>query len=96
MLVARFPNTLSEEQVSKQFCSPLRSRLKFVRRVDCELVGTLKGETQLTRNFTLFPSSTSSDIAALVVRLRELRAPQRTVVEEVCEGVGAVHAVWPE
>jgi hypothetical protein len=32
----------------------------------------------------------------VVKKLRELGAPRRTVIEEVCEGIGAVHPVWED
>ena len=82
------------EEFWENLCSPIAERLeakKLAFHADDILVS---GESDSFYACTFHTSAPSESIELMISTLRELGAPKRTVVEEICEGIGAVHPVW--
>jgi hypothetical protein len=94
LLYVRVPLTVDLETGGRLYCDPLASVLEAAS------AGTVTGPSALTLgnddSLGCGVRPEDADRALTIVRkkLRELGAPKRTVVEELCEGVGSVHTVW--
>ena len=93
ILYVRLPHFMSEAAREKQYCAPLKALLEKQK------LGSVQSVAPAPRSDAGFAGCavhTPAVDQALVVLTRELgrlKAPRRTVIEELCGGVGSVHTL---
>ncbi len=94
VLYVRLPQRMREELRDKRYCKPLGRVLKKRKLGHAESVAPPPRNDPGFSGCAVFTADPDAALGAMRDELKQLRVPKRTVVEELCNGVGSVHTVW--
>lgn len=93
VLYVRLPEFMSEEARQKTYCGPLDALLKKQNLGSVESVAPPPRSDPGFAGCAVHTPEVDRVLPLLLQELRRLKAPRRTVIEELCGGVGSVHTL---
>ena len=93
VLYVRLPRFLRDELRERRYCAPLDKFLKQQRLGSASKTAPAPRDDKGYAGCAVHTPDVDRTLPLLRNQLLKLKVPERTVVEELCTGVGAVHLV---
>ena len=91
VLYVRLPRFMREEVRDKRYCSPLNKVFQKQQLGSVAAVGPAPRAEQGHAGCAAHATDVDRALPVLIDELKKLKVPERTVIEELCNGVGSVH-----
>jgi len=93
VLFVRLPRFMRDDVREKRFCAPLDKFLKEEKLGTASKVAPPPRDDRGFSGCAVHAADVDRTLPELTRQLLKLKVPDRTVIEELCTGVGAVHVV---
>jgi|SRR5690606_18706861 len=93
VLFVRLPKFMRDDMREKRYCEPLDQFLKQQQLGSASKTAPPPRDDRGFSGCAVHTGDVDRALPALTAQLLKLKVPERTVIEELCSGVGAVHVV---
>ena len=91
VLYVRLPRFMREEVRAKRYCSPLDKLFQGQQLGSVAAIAPAPRSEPGHAGCAVHATDVDRALPLLVSELKKLKVPERTVIEELCNGVGSVH-----
>lgn len=93
VLYVRLPRFMREEVRDKRYCAPLNQAFEAQKLGTVSPVAPSPRADAGNAGCAVNAPDVDRALPVLLAELKKLKVPERTVIEELCNGVGSVHKV---
>lgn len=93
VLFVRLPRFMRDDMREKRYCAPLDKFLKERQLGSASKTAPAPRDDRGFSGCAVHAADVDRTLPALTTELLKLKVPERTVIEELCTGVGSVHVV---